>query len=769
MNLYAQDIDHIKNKINELGLSPEQAKQIAKEKGYSNSQLENEAKARGLNLKNIESSGLNEKSIQNSTGFSKINSEESNQSDNQISDNINIPKDDILQYFGYEIFQGDPKVFQSSSFGAIDPNYNIGPGDQIIVMLWGESQFRQQFIIDREGYVFVPEVGQVFVNGLDLKALEKKFFQILSKVYSTLNPTIGQPTTFVDVSIGELRPLRIIVLGELSQPGAYSVSPSTSLSSSLYYFNGPTTFGSLRDIRIIRKGKVIGSIDFYDYLLSGNVPNDIRLQMDDVIFIPPRRKTISIEGEINRQGIYELKNDENLSDLIDIAGNLSVSAYTKRAQISRIIPEDDRHKLKMDRMIIDVNLVSKSDIELHDGDKIKIFPIKDVHGNTVSIISNSVVRPGIYQLLPEMRILDLINLSDGLLTDAYLEKAHIRRISKDLNYELISINLKKLINGDLDQNIKLQFMDELIIYNSNEINNTFTNVTINGPVKFPGSYTLLNNKTLGDLIILSGGFDQSISKVKISVARLKKNSFTPEIFNFPVKKNKFIRINDLSNSNNVINNFKLNPHDVINIYSDIRDDMIGLVNISGSVLYPGNYPIISSNDKVSDIIKRAGGILPQAYPMASSFKRGSKRIKLSFESIINNNTSQDNFNVMENDSIYISKKTNIIDVFGEINQPGSYKYYNKYNLADYINLAGGFTVNAEKREVWVTYPNGVSRKYIKFFPSPKIFDSSVISVRSKPESEPLDKTEFAKELASIISDILQIALTLTLLSNSTGS
>ena len=150
-------------------------------------------------------------------------------------------------------------------------------------------------------------------------------------------------------------------------------------------------------------------------------------------------------------------------------------------------------------------------------------------------------------------------------------------------------------------------------------------------------------------------------------------------------------------------------------------------------------------------------------------RRGSKRIKLSFESIINNNTSQDNFNVMENDSIYISKKTNIIDVFGEINQPGSYKYYNKYNLADYINLAGGFTVNAEKREVWVTYPNGVSRKYIKFFPSPKIFDSSVISVRSKPESEPLDKTEFAKELASIISDILQIALTLTLLSNSTGS
>ena len=155
--------------------------------------------------------------------------------------------------------------------------------------------------------------------------------------------------------------------------------------------------------------------------------------------------------------------------------------------------------------------------------------------------------------------------------------------------------------------------------------------------------------------------------------------------------------------------------------------------------------------------------------MASSFKRGAKRIKLSFESIINDKTSKDNFNVMENDSIYISKKTNIIDIFGEVNQPGSYKYYNKFNLSDYIKLAGGFTVNAEKREVWVTYPNGVSRKFIRFLPPPKVFDSSIIIVRPKPDSEPLDKTEFAKEVASIISDFLQIALTLIILSNSVGT
>ena len=313
--LNAQGADQIKKQINEAGLTIDQAKQIANDRGYSRDQIELEAKVQDVSLSNPD----------------RINSFDSNNIDDlddvyeDVSD-INITsvdslESDVLDYFGYQIFLGDPKAFQASEFGAVDPNYNIGPGDQIILMLWGELQFRQEYTIDREGYVFLPEVGQVFVNGLNLEALEKKIFQILSKVYSTLNPQKGEPTTFMDVSIGDLRPLRIIVLGEVSQPGMYLVSPSASLSSSLYYFNGPTTLGSLRNIELIREGKSVGNIDFYDYLLSGNIPNDIRLQMDDVIFIKPRGKTVTIKGEINRQGIYELNENENLKDLLEIAGN----------------------------------------------------------------------------------------------------------------------------------------------------------------------------------------------------------------------------------------------------------------------------------------------------------------------------------------------------------------------------------------------------------------------------------------------------------------
>mgnify|MGYP000334884053 CR=1 FL=1 len=305
--LNGQSKDQIKNQLKNMGISTNEAKEMAKNRGYNDKQIQEKVNTIGIAQ---DENQVDFKSLDDEGEF--VSSELTNEK--VIIDSVINIKSNILTYFGYQIFKGDPSAFQASTYGAVDPNYNIGPGDKIIVMLWGESQFRQEFTVDRGGYVFLPEVGQVFVNGLDLQALEKKFFQILSKVYSTLNPLSGKPTTFMDVSLGDIRPLRIIVLGEVSQPGAYSVSPSTSLSSSLYYFNGPKTSGSLRDIQLLRNDKLIGNIDFYDYLLYGKIPQDIRLQMDDIVFIPNRSKTVAIKGEIKREGIYELKDDETLED-----------------------------------------------------------------------------------------------------------------------------------------------------------------------------------------------------------------------------------------------------------------------------------------------------------------------------------------------------------------------------------------------------------------------------------------------------------------------
>ena len=759
--LHAQSKQQIKNQLKNLGINQDRAREIAKSKGYSDKKIDDEVQKRSIDID--KSKQDNEMDTYSEDNDYEINA---NYDDNKeiLTETVDVNVLESLLYFGYQIFMGDPSAFQSSTFGVVDPSYNIGAGDQIIVMLWGESQFRQEFTIDREGYVFLPEVGQVFVNGLNLEALEKKFFQILSKVYSTLNPASGRPTTFMDVSLGDLRPLRVIVLGEVSQPGAYSVSPSTSLSSSLYYFNGPVTSGSLRDIRLLRKDKLIGKIDFYDYLLYGKVPDDLRLQMDDIVFIPGRGKTVTIKGEINRQGIYELKEKEKLKDLIEIAGGLSVTAYLNRLQISRIVPKDKRISIGMDRMILDIDLNNiinnEYDIELNDGDTINVFPVTETEGNYVTINSNSVMRPGRYQLTPGMSVFDLIQTADGLLNDAYLERAHIRRFNEDLTKELITLNLYKIINqeGKTVENIKLKFMDELIIYNENQLKNIFNTVMVNGPVKNIGNYSLEIGKTLGDLIILAGGFKKNVNKVKITVARSNINSFNPTIFSFPENKSSYINIYDLEDKNSEINSFILSSNDLISIYSDPRDQLPNTININGAVLFPGIYPILSQNEKISDIIKRSGGFLPAAYPMASTFVRNKKIIKLSFDDIMKNPKSAENFTVMNGDTIIINTKTNIVEIVGAVNEPGIYKYYTGYSLKKYLALAGGLNSDSEKNEIWVTYPNGVSKQLKKFRSSPKVFDGSTITVGIKEDVEPFDVTEFSKDLTDVLANLAQVLI-----------
>ncbi len=748
----AQTVDQNIKLIENSGLSADQLKEIAKSRGFSKEQIDSEINLRNQN--NVENKNNLLKDSNMEINDLNVNT---NTDENEILsiENIEIQKTNTLEYYGYKIFEGDPTIFQTSTFGIVDPNYNIGSGDQIILMLWGESQFRQEFTVDREGYVFLPEVGQIFVNGLNLEALEKKFFQILSKVYSTLNPQSGKPTTFMDISLGNLRPLRIIVLGEVSQPGAYSVSPSTSLSSSLYYFNGPTISGSLRKISLIRKGKYYGDIDFYDYLLYGKVPNDIRLQMDDVIYISNRGKTISIKGQINRQGYYELNEDETMIDLIRIAGNLKVNAYTNRAQINRIVPNYDRKSTGMDRIVVDINLnkvlSNEQVVNLYDGDIVEIFPIEKISKNYVVLNSSSIARPGKYQLTDGMTLYDLIEKAGGLLNNAYKAKIHIKRINDDLTTKLITI--------DIEQNIDLEFLDEIFIYNNNEIDNLFSNISIIGPVKKPGTYEFRESNTIGDIIISTGGLKKNIENFKITLTRQDKDSFIPRIYYFPKSKLNYLSKIDLINNNSEINKFQILPNDIISIYADPKNNITQLVTISGAVYHPGSYPIINKDEKVSDIIKRAGGLLPSAYPKASNFIRNNTEVKLSFEKIINNPNSKDNFVIAPGDEIEILEYSNVVEIRGAVNQPGVYKYYKNYSIKDYIKISGGLTTQAEEREIWVTSPDGISMKHkkISFF-SPKVHDGSIITVGLKADEEPFDITEYTKEMTTIFANIIQLFL-----------
>jgi polysaccharide biosynthesis/export protein len=860
--LFSQTNEQVKKAqeiIKRNNISDQQVINAAKSKGYSDAQIkkvlgkEKSPSSKSFNKNNFEITDDQIKVMQNSGTKVRSNNEIAKIKELDVSSKSNISIDnEILEYFGYNIFKSDPSLFQSNSFGAVDPNYLIGPGDDIIVMLWGETQFRQVFKVDIEGFLFIPEIGQVFVNGLDLSLLESKIFKVFSQFYASLNPQMGTPTTFLDVSLGNLRPLRVQVLGEVAQPGAFTVGPSATLFSSLYYFNGPTINGSLREIQLIRNGNVITTIDFYDYLFYGSKPNDQKLQLDDVIFIPRRMKTVTIQGEINRDGIYELLPDENFLQLIKIAGGLKSTAFTKHAQIDRIVPFDQRDKKNAERMIIDLeNILNKDNsISLQDGDLINIFPILEERRNIVEI-NGAVVRPGKYELQENMNISLLIKKAGNLLGDAYLDRADIVRLNPDKTEELIQFDLKKVMNkhpesdlflenldiiriyeisemieqksvsivgyvknpgeyylkdgmtaydlifmsgglldkafmksmfldrGDIirlnndgitselnyfnlglllegpssENNFHLRDGDILRLYNKNLFIANFP-VTINGIIKNPGEYDFKKNMTLGDLILESGGLIKNTFKYKVEIARIDTLSDNlndyAEVFIFDIINNSF---SDTHQNLGKVD-FKLEPFDLISLRPDPFFQNQKTVLIEGEILFPGEYTILSSDEKISDILKRAGGLTKNAYLEASSFERNEKKILISMNNIFKNESL--NFKIENNDKIIIGSAPNTVFITGEVNAPGYHSFNPGKRLNYYIAKAGGCSPNADVKNIWIDYPNGISKKLKgKFLISPVVLDGSVISVGVKEQEEPFDKTEFASEISSIIANLAQ--------------
>jgi len=868
-----------------------------------------------------------------------------------------------LQHFGYNVFKNNPEIFQDAQDIFVNPDHVIGPGDEIILMLWGDTEINEKYIVSRDGYVFIENVGQVFVNGLTLQRLEIKLFNLLKKVYSTLDSISGNPSTFLDISIGTLtlRPLRIHAVGEVSKPGAYDLKQSSTLFTSLFYFGGPTEIGTLRDVKLIRNGKEKTSIDFYDYLIKGKRRNDEKLMSDDVIFISPKNVTVTVYGEINRPAIYELKGDEGLMELIDLAGGLKSSTYTKRIKINRIVPSVNRDSLNADRIMIDLSLEnkngSKDQFKLFDGDVVEFFKISDVVKNTVSI-AGSVLRPGEYELNDEMKVSDLIDMSGGLSDDVYLQKADIIRSDEPFIEKLITVNLKNVLSDVHQDNLILKNNDKLTIYsisgmkyltdvsinghvispgpkpyrenmkvedlifqgggfeNELHLKNTYLNratlssinqsdltrdivsfnldsvlqgggiakrevkmgdiiriysiteilggqeeiVTINGYVKFPGEYPLYNNLTLFDLIRLSGDFEDNefakslylkrgdiIRKVEGSKEKkimtfslnnyLKNNSIgdiplidgdmvkiyesnffndeqevfieglvsspgsyelktnmrlfdlileagglPSENYNFRVEvastnyrtsfKDDYMKIKtfEILNDENIYlknnsdkNNVLLKPFDIVTLRPSPLFSTMKKVVIDGFVHYPGTYIITSYGEKVSEIIYRAGGLTPNAYPRGSTFIRAGEVIRLSFEKIINIPSSNHNFVVMDGDSIIIGSKPNLVKIQGAVSAPGNYQYKKYYRLNDYISLAGGYTKEAEKSGVYVQHADGSSDKKNFIGISPKVYDGSLITVPNKQEAVPFNFTEYITNLTAIWADITQAVLILSAL------
>jgi polysaccharide biosynthesis/export protein len=506
-------------------------------------------------------------------------------------------EEDELAFFGYSVFETTPTAFQPDELIPAGDGYIVGPGDELRLTVWGGTEFQYELQVDPEGRVFVPDVGQFTVAGSRLGNLRQEMRQWLSRNYQGL--VAEPPTIFMDVSVTRLRPVQVFVLGEVAQPGGYTMQSGSTVFNALYSVGGPETSGSLRDIRIIRDGETVARVDLYDFLLEGTSDADVRLQAGDYVFIPPRGKTVHVRGEVRRPAIYELREGETFEDVIDFAGGLRSTAYADRFQIERVVPFAERDDPSVAREVIDADLLAVLDgeqrLRVEDEDRVRILSIMgegELAGQSrvrAVSVGGAVFQPGRYALNAQVRtVRDLIEAADGLTDNAYMPQAELIRLEEGLDQEVVSLNLSEVMDDEPTQNLMLRPQDSLAVYTTQELRAERV-VRISGEVLNPGTYDYLQNMTVSDLLFKAGGLqdDEFLKTVFLGRADLLRESADgsrQEIIPFD--------LGSVLGGTSAFAREPLQPADEIRVYSDrverLQDRFItvtGAVNEAGQIRY----------------------------------------------------------------------------------------------------------------------------------------------------------------------------------------
>ncbi|MCX7985312.1 MAG: SLBB domain-containing protein, partial [Bacteroidales bacterium] len=587
--------------INVDKLTDEQVQKIltrAKESGLSQQQLEAAALARGMSPSELEklrkriallnvssTSGNKTMDIGSSflrsytdTSYLKARPTDSLSIEQLLFAGIldTVPKKII---FGSYLFTSKKLTFEPSLNIATPQNYQIGPGDEIVIDIWGASQQNYRLTVNPEGYIFIDNIGPIFVNGLTIEKASKQIIGRLSSIYSGL--TGPQPNTFAQVNLGNLRSIKVNIVGEVNFPGTYTLPSLATVFNALYLAGGPSDKGTYRDIKVIRENKTVATIDLYEFLTTGEQKSNIRLQDQDVILIKPYLSRVDLTGEVKIQALFELKQNETMADLLRYCGGFTDKAYQSRIKVIR--------KTDKEFSVAEVTRDFFPSFLLRDGDQIKVEPVLNRFANRVEI-SGAVFRPGFYELKDGLTLRKLIEKADGLREDAFTDRAIIYRLSKDLKTETFPVDLQRVLN-DSTYEIELQKEDLVHIFSIFDLEEQYT-VDISGEIQIPGTYPFMKNMTLSNLIALAGGFRESASLARIEVARRVKNQdythLTPEIAIiklFNVSKN--LTLSDSASS------FVLEPYDKIYVRRSPGYEVQTQATVIGEVLFPGTYTIQS--------------------------------------------------------------------------------------------------------------------------------------------------------------------------------
>jgi protein involved in polysaccharide export with SLBB domain len=802
------DIAKIKSQLQSNNVTIDQAESMAMAKGMSATEFAKLKKRLALpsnGKATTDKSTTKQKKKKSDTEFDEEEDDDSGRKQEKF-ENKKVKDSLNSLVFGSELFDNPTLNFEPNLKLATPVNYVLGPGDELQISVNGVQEFSDEVPVSVEGKVNIQYVGQISVSGLTIEAATQKIKGAIARVYSTVRSGQSQ----VGVSLSRIRTIKVTIIGS-RQPGNYSISSLATVYNALFLGGGPGKNGSYRNIELIRNNKVYKNIDIYRFLVNGNQSDNVGLKDNDVIRIPAYTNRVTVEGEVKRPGIFEMKKGERFSDLLNFASGFNEFAYTASVNVLQ--------KTGKEFKVADIQAAQYSTYVPLNGDVYRVSKILNRFENRI-IIEGAVFRPDTYSFYEGMRISDLVRQSEGLKEDAYKKRAVIVRLKSDLTTEVVNVNLEKALSGDRDADISLRKEDKVTVYSILDFREEYK-ITIDGEVKTPGIYDYHDKLTLNDLLIEAGGLTGSASK-RVEIARMIKSD---TINDSDPSRSKLFNLEITSDSNEQMKNFVLEPYDVINIRRMAVYEKPEMVKITGAVAYTGKYVLANKKEKIYDVIQRAGGLTSVAdldgvkikRPIKakqiedlenvsmnvsskiedvesekktdnSTIKDGEKNngmgmksdtiqnklarklleekkyatIPVDWRKILKNPTNNTNVTLLPGDEIEVAAYSESVKITGNVLLTSEIPYAKGRSFNYYLDAVGGMDARGWKKKAYVIYPNGkaaVSNSaFLLFRTYPKVLPGSQIVVPEKPLTRKMTTGEWVS-IGSIITSLAVLMVT----------
>lgn len=761
-----------------------QIRQISTEmtaRGYSIEQIKTLAKAKGASDRQIDELTKRIALVNKQTADKKSNKKDDKQNtNNKVKEEIISDKAIIMPtaldslVFGFNLFNNSRLTFEPNVNIPVPEGYILGAGDEIVIDVWGRSNMSYELVVNSNGAIEIPIAGPVNVMGLSIKEASRKIEQKLSTIYSDM----GKGTS-VSIKTGQLRTITVNVMGEVFAPGSYTVSGAASLFNVLYLCGGPNINGSFRNVQLLRSGKLVATLDVYDYLLNYKTDVNVPLYNNDIIMIPTYNKRVSVGGEFKRTGYFEAKEGETVDDMIRYAGGFKPNAMVSHIGLMRVGKKGREYK----------DVFDPASISVMNGDSLSVGAINEERVDNTVVINGGVFAPGNYEFVEGLTLSKLVEKAGGLVENAFLNRGVITRVKSDYTLQAVNFNVADLVSGkyDLELNDK-----DVITISTIDDQREAPMLTIKGAVINPGEYDYAEGITIGDLVLLAGGLMEDASVTNVEIVR-KLSFAAADTSEYAVSEDHYVSLSRDLNINKEGNDYVLKPFDIVTVRMLPLSQFKGTITISGEVRMPGTYEMVNKDDNIISLIERAGGLTKSAYIDGAKLYRRvvlndkEKSIKIAqaraqsedttkiyalmndedsyelvsidLKEIVKDKNSLSNVRLKDGDDIVIPSVMQTVKIGGEVLNPIVVTWTKKMSAKKYVSMAGGFSSKAKKGKTYVVYPDGhaeATGRFLWFKHYPKVDAGCEVMVPAKPERDGMSPSQIVSLSSSVLTMVVVI-------------